>query len=89
MRAFANFTLTIGSAVLFAGCSASASRTIGAPDALPQSVVAMHATGSVSWMLPGAKRPKSILMYAGGVYGHVYVYDYFSGKPRLAFQAKR
>jgi hypothetical protein len=43
------------------------------------------ATGAIqqnrgSWILPQTSGHKSILIYAGGVYGSIYVYDYFTGK---------
>ncbi len=44
--------------------------TVVAPNGAPD--------GSSSWMLPGAR--KSTLIYVGGFYGNVYVYDYSTGK---------
>jgi len=55
-------------ALLLSACSAAQS----------QPPIGRNSIGS--WMLPEAKSRKSILMYAGGLYGNVYVYDYFTGK---------
>ena len=80
MRTLARLALSAGAAALFAGCGGS-QPPIGAPSAVPQSgAVTSDAERGSSWMLPEAKRPKSILMYAGGLYGNVYIYDYFTGK---------
>ena len=58
-------------AALLAGCGGS-QPPIGAPGAMPLS--------RGSWMLPQSSGHKSILIYAGGIYGGIYVYDYFTGK---------
>lgn len=51
------------------------------PGAMQQSrTSAMFTDRNESWMLQQSKGHKSILIYAGGVYGSIYIYDYFTGK---------
>ncbi|MBV9700274.1 MAG: hypothetical protein JO078_09140 [Candidatus Eremiobacteraeota bacterium] len=67
-------------ALMLAGCGGS-QPPIAAPGAMPQShAAATHAERGGSWMLPPMEGHKSVLIYASGVYGGVYVYDYFTGK---------
>jgi hypothetical protein len=76
---FGRYAISVGVAVaMLWGCGGS-QPPIGAPVAMPQSrTVATHAERGRSWVLPQAQ--KSVLIYAGGFYGNVYVYDYDTGK---------
>jgi hypothetical protein len=72
MRTLARYALSIAAATaLLAGCDGS-QPPIGAPGATQLS--------RGSRIVPQSSGHKSILIYAGGIYGGVYVYDYFTGK---------
>lgn len=58
-------------AALLAACG-------GAQPSIGASPMDARTQNGASWMLPEAK--KSLLIYAGGFYGNVYVYDYDTGK---------
>ena len=72
------YSLSIGAAVLLAGCGGS-QPPIDAPGAMPQShAIATHAERGTSWMLPGAKNED--LIYATGGCGGTCVLSYPEGK---------
>jgi hypothetical protein len=53
----------------------------GTPSAMPLGPgMATNTDRGESWMVPQKKGRRSILIYAGGIYGDVYVFDYSTGK---------